>query len=85
MYDICSECWSLIFPQAHRHLFLTTVSVGSHLGGAKLPGVSIFGEYVPEKAKRPRANTTYMREMTGRMIITHEQLTLLENIGQGVC
>ena len=25
-----------------------------------------------------------MREITGRMIITHEQLTLLENIGQVV-
>ena len=70
------------FPQVHPHLFLTAVSLDSYLRDAKLPGISIFGERVPE-TKRPRVNTRYMREMTGRMIITHEQLTLLENIGQG--
>ena len=59
---------------------------GHHLRGGQLPGASAFGQSllkVSEGDKRPRANSSYMREMTGRMIITHEQLTLLENIGQG--
>ena len=33
---------------------------------------------------RTRVNSHYMRELThGQFIINHEQLTLLENIGQG--
>ena len=67
-------------------LLLSALSIGHYLKNDKLPGVSIFGESslsVSEEDKRNRFDSSYMREMTGRMIITHEQLTLLENIGQG--
>ena len=73
------------FPQARARLFLTTVSVGSYLRGAKQPSISTLRECVPEEDMQPRANTSYMREMTEEMIITHGQLTLLEHIAQGAC
>ena len=50
------------------------------------PNASGFSEsllYVPDRVKLTRANSSYMRAMTEQMIITHEQLTLLKNIGQG--
>ena len=73
------------FPQAHAHVFLTAVSLGSYLRGAKRPSISTLRECVPEEDMQPRANTSYMREMTEEMIITHGRLTLLEHIGQGAC
>ena len=38
---------------------------------------------LPVLVSRARIKTTYVRQMTQNLIIMHEQLTLLEKIGQG--
>jgi len=50
------------------------------------PGREASNRQLPGKLFQPvSAEPSYMRLMTQDMIITHEQITLLQHIGQGTC
>ena len=49
----------------------------------QVSGSSLLG--VDDGTHRPRLNSRYLREMTcGRFVIKFEEITLMENIGQGI-
>ena len=80
------HCMLVTYISTSVSSILSALSIGHYLKNDKLPGVSILGkspQSVSEEDERTRFDSSYMREMTGKMIITHEQLTLIEKIGEG--